>query len=335
MSRVLTMRTGRIEVRDYLDSSYGEDLSRDVLAGMSAPRKRLPSKYFYDALGSRLFEKICSLPEYYQTRTEMSILRKFAPCIMGALRGGDLVELGSGANWKIRTLLDAVGEDELPRIRYVPVDVSGSALLEASEELLELYEGIDVLGIVADFTKNLESIDTGRPKLILFLGSTIGNLDEEECGVFLRSLSTVMGPRDRCLIGMDMVKDRKLIEAAYNDSSGVTAEFNKNILNVVNRGLAADFDPDRFDHLAVFNEEKQQVEMHLRANREIKAEIRGLGVRVCLEKGETVHTEICRKFRRESAARMFHGAGLAISNWFADQRDWFSLVELRRAVPGR
>jgi L-histidine N-alpha-methyltransferase len=304
-----------------------KEMARDVAGGLSAPQKCIPSKYFYDAEGSRLFEEICLLPEYYQTRTEMAILDRFRHCIMGSFDGGDVVELGSGANWKIRRLLDTVDEEGLKRIRYVPVDVSRSALLEASEELLETYAGLTVYGIVADFTRAMDRLLNGRRKIISFFGSTIGNFSEEESRCFLANISKAMEPEDRFIIGLDMMKEKALLEAAYNDSSNVTALFNKNVLSVVNRMLRADFDCSHFDHVAFFNEEKEQVEMHLRASRDVEAEIRQLGMRIRIAEGETIHTEICRKFSRESALRMFEGAGLAVRNWYSDEREWFSLVE--------
>jgi L-histidine N-alpha-methyltransferase len=294
----------RVTILDRRGGDGLREMARDVAAGLSSPQKGIPSKYFYDAEGSRLFEEICLLPEYYQTRTEMAILERFRDCIMGDFDGGDLMELGSGANWKIRRLLDALDEEKLSRTRYVPVDVSRSALLEASEELLERYGGLTVFGIVADFTRAVDSLLNGRRKIIPFFGSTIGNFSEEENRCFLDTVSRAMGPEDRFLVGLDMMKDRDLLEGAYNDSSNVTASFNKNILSVVNRMLLA--------------------------NRDVEAEIKNLGMRIRIEDGETIHTEICRKFSRESAVRMFEGAGFAVRNWYSDEGEWFSLVELVR-----
>lgn len=328
MKSKTSRRKTRMEVRNLLETSFKEEIENDLREGLSAPRKSIPSKYFYDTRGSRLFERICLLSEYYQTRTELSLLNKHSSRIMTSFEEGDLVELGSGANWKIRRLLDAVEEPEQAKIRYVPVDVSEAALVSASDELLQLYSTLEVLGFVADFTKQMGVISTGRSKLILFLGSTIGNLSPEECRYFLQKVAAVMEPDDRCLIGLDMIKEKETLEDAYNDSLGVTSQFNKNILNVVNRELQGDFNLSHFDHLAFFNEEEEQVEMHLRANRRTTAEIRDLPLTVELEKGETIQTEICRKFERKSAERMFSRAGLEVTNWFTDPRAWFALSEL-------
>jgi L-histidine N-alpha-methyltransferase len=201
----------------------------------------------------------------------------------------------------------------------------------ASRELLDRYKGLRVLGIVADFTRQMDVISEERPKIIVFLGSTMGNFDDEESHGLLRSIAGRMKHGDRCIVGLDMVKEKGIIEKAYNDAGGVTSEFNKNVLSVINRELGANFDPSGFDHLAFFNEERECVEMHLRANRKVRAEIMDVGLVVEFAEGETIHTERCRKFRRESAERMFARAGLAVTNWYADPRGWFSLVE---SAPG-
>lgn len=319
----------RIEVLNHLDNTYRSEMVEDILRGLTASKKKIPSKYFYDARGSQLFGEICELPEYYLTRTEISILEHCAPEVMSSFKKGDLVELGSGANYKIRMLLDVVDASTLQNLRYVPVDVSETALISASGELLKVYPALKVLGIVADFTRHTEVIPQDQPKLIVFFGSTLGNFDEKEGVDFLQHISGVMKQGDRLLIGFDMLKTKKTLEAAYNDSQGITSEFNKNILMVLNRELDADFDPSCFDHKAFFNEEKEQVEMHLQANRRVLAKINDLGLKVELEEGETIHTEISRKFSRENAEDMAFRAGFIITQWFSDPKEWFSLAELR------
>lgn len=329
MSDNFIYKSGCINVRNFMNDTYRSEIRKDILHGLTASQKFIPSKYFYDARGSQLFEEICVLPEYYPTRTEMSILKHGAPDIMSSFQNGDLVELGSGANWKIRMLLDAADESKLPTLRYVPVDVSETTLIAASEELLEIYPELEVLGIVADFTRHMDVIPHDRPKLIVFFGSTIGNFNEEESITFLRRVSNSMKPGDRFLMGLDMLKPKKTLEEAYNDSQGITSEFNKNVLSVLNRELNANFNLSYFDHIAFFDEEKEQVEMHLRANRNVLVEISDLELIVELEKGETIHTEICRKFSRASAEQMVCEAGLIITQWFSDAKEWFSLAELR------
>jgi L-histidine N-alpha-methyltransferase len=324
------MKSSKIDIKNHLHSSFHHEIRKDILKGLTSQKKSIPSKYFYDERGSRLFEEICCLPEYYPTRTEMIIIRRFAPEIMNSLPEGDIVELGSGANWKIRAFLNAVECSKLSYLRYVQVDVSEAAIIESSKELLELYPELETLGIVADFTKDIDAIRRDRPTLILFLGSTIGNFSRELQRQFLKAVADSMKREDRFLLGMDMMKSRDVLEAAYNDSQGITAEFNMNILRVLNRELNADFNMEHFDHLAFFNEEKKQVEMHLLANRGVSVKIQELGVQVELEKGETIHTEVCRKFSRTSAEQMAGLSGLVITRWFSDPREWFALVEMRR-----
>ena len=320
----------RFEIRNYVADSFYHELSQDVFTGLTAEQKFIPCKYFYDERGSSLYGQICKLPEYYLTRTELSILKEKSEAIMEPFENGDLVELGSGANWKIRKLIDAANDPQGANLRYVPVDVSESALVAASEDLLNKYAKLRVLGMVADFTRHMEVIPSDFSRLIIIFGSTIGNLKEAESQQFLQNVANSMKPEDRFLIGLDMVKPKNILEAAYNDSQGVTREFNKNILQTINRELHADFDPSVFEHLAFYNEEKEQVELHLQSKQRTSVEIMDLNLAVTFEEGETIHTEICRKFSEESAQKMFSEAGLTVEQWFTDPKGWFSLVELVR-----
>lgn len=319
---------GSIEITDCMGATFHRDISSDIFRGLTSPWKFIPSKYFYDAKGSRLFEHICDLSEYYQTRTELSILRNNASSIMRGFDRGCLIELGSGANWKISALLDAAMRSGSADISYMPIDVSESAIFKASRDLTQRYPCLKVTGMIADFTRHMDAIPAGRDRLFLFFGSTIGNFDENERSVLLKNVAGRMSPGDRFLVGIDMIKDARILERAYNDSQGVTAKFNKNILNVINRELNADFNTSDFDHVAFFNKEKEHVEMHLRANRAISAFISVLALNVEVQEGETIHTEICKKFSRESAEAMAHEAGLTIGRWFSDPEEWFSLIEL-------
>ena len=327
----LSQQNNRLQILNCLLEDDRQETGREIIQGMTQPQKRLPSKYFYDAHGSWLFERICDLPEYYLTRTELAILMENAPDIMAFFSGsfGDLVELGSGSSRKIKILLDAVDGPGLHRIRYVPVDISESALYEASQELLCIRHDLDILGIIADFNRHLEVLPKGR-KLITFLGSTIGNFHSSERIAFLRGVAKVMNPEDSFLLGLDMLKPVDLIEAAYNDNQGVTAEFNKNILRNLNRSLNADFNIADFEHQAIFVKEKERVEMHLRATRETSARIADLDLTVLCRNGETIHTEICKKFSRDQAHRDFQRAGLVATRWFTDPQGWFSLVMLKK-----
>ena len=331
MSHPATVNTGKskrrlVETLNYLDGKYKNDIAREIREGLSASQKYIPCKYFYDTRGSKLFEEICQLPEYYPTRTEISILRDIAPELMRTVAHKDLVELGAGANLKIRILLNAVGKSSRATLRYIPIDISQSAVIGASHGLLERYPELQVLGIIADFTSQLDVIPTERTLMFFFLGSTIGNMEQDEAISFLQSISENMKPDDGLLVGFDMVKTRETVEAAYNDSKEVTAEFNKNILNVLNNELNANFNPSHFDHLAFFNEDCNRIEMHLRANRDISVKLNAIDLETEFKKGETIHTENSRKFTKKSIEDIASRAGLSIQNWYSDPAGWFSLV---------
>jgi len=228
-------------------------------------------------------------------------------------------------------LLDAAGPSKLSDLRYIPVDVSESALTEASEELLRLYPGLEVLGIVADFTMHMEAVPRDRKRLIFFLGSTIGNFNEKMREKFLTLVTETMNDGDSFLVGFDMLKPKATIEAAYNDARGVTSEFNKNILRVINRELNADFKPSHFDHVAFFNNDRDRIEMHLRANRNTVVNIDDLELELKIVKDETIHTENSCKFSRDGVKQLVKKSGLDIKNWYSDKKGWFSLTELSLA----
>jgi L-histidine Nalpha-methyltransferase len=318
------------------DLHHGRDvrrrMERDLRAGLSAIRKQIPCKYLYDAHGSELFERICATPEYYPTRTEVAILEQSGADLMNFLgpQGGDLVELGSGSNLKIRKLLEAVESARRRRIRYVPVDISEACLLQATEELSGLHADVQIKGIVADFTCSLEMLAGSRRKMILFLGSTIGNFSADECAAFLEKVAAVMDRTDYLAIGLDMLKSIPMIESAYNDSAGVTAAFNLNLLRRLNREWGANFVLDAFEHVALFNHRSACIEMHLRAKQDMSVYLAQLGMGITLRQGETIRTEICRKFSRRSATEQFRAAGLRPVRWFTDPRQWFSVAVLQK-----
>ncbi|MEJ2695054.1 MAG: L-histidine N(alpha)-methyltransferase [Candidatus Sulfobium sp.] len=324
----ITSVTDRIEVTKLLSDAMEDEIRGEIRKGLTAEQKSLPSKYFYDARGSELFREICRLPEYYQTRTELAILKGCAGSIIQNYREADIIELGSGEDLKIRTLLDAAFDSPGADICYIPVDVSEAALLESAKELCRTYPELRVAGIVADFTKHLELLPRRRKRLFLFFGSTIGNFAEERRIEFLGRMARQMEAEDRFILGIDMIKPVEILEGAYNDSRGVTAKFNKNILNVMNRRLNADFDTGSFEHLAFYNADEERVEMHLRARCSLLVEIGDLGLWVNLHEGETIRTEVCKKFSTSSAAAMAEDAGMRIEGWHSDPEGWFSLLEL-------
>ncbi|MFF3729124.1 L-histidine N(alpha)-methyltransferase [Streptomyces sp. NPDC002476] len=296
-------------------------LRADVLHGLTRYPKTLPPKWFYDAHGSELFEEITRLPEYYPTRAEREILIDRAEEIARVSGARTVIELGSGSSDKTRHLLDA-----LPGLHsYVPVDVSESALRGAAESLLAQRPGLSVHALIADFTGGLALPGTPGPRLVAFLGGTIGNLLPDERAVFLRSVRSLLSPGDALLLGTDLVKDEKVLVAAYDDAAGVTAEFDKNVLRVVNRELGADFDPADFEHVALWDPEREWIEMRLRARSTLTVKIPALGLVVPFEADEEMRTEVSAKFREDGVRAELAGAGLRLDQWWTDSGERFAL----------
>jgi len=289
-------------------------LASDVRRGLTARPKRLPPKYFYDDRGSELFDAICDLPEYYLTRTEHALLRRVAPAIIAAVEPSHLIELGSGASRKTRVLLDALQRSQ-PRPVYVPIDVSGGMLQQSATALRAAYPRLRVYGLVADFEEGLPPLPVGRRRLVAYLGSSIGNFEPPADQRLLRAIASRLQPGDALLLGVDLVKATATLEAAYDDAAGLTAEFNRNILRVINRELGADFDPDRFEHVAFYNAEAAQVEMHLRASEAHAVSIPALDLVVSFEAGETIHTECSRKFTRDVVETLLASSGFRLERW--------------------
>ena len=300
-----------------------------LAAALAETPRRIPSRYFYDRRGSELFERITKLPEYYPTRTERRLLLDVAEEIARSTRAEELVELGSGAASKTRILLDAM--DRAGNLRtYVPLDVSESMVRRSASELAAAYPELKVHGLVADFHHHLDHIPPGEPRLVIFLGSTIGNLRPDEAVSFLRGIAAPMAPGDFFLLGVDLVKDSKVLEAAYNDSAGVTAEFNRNILRVVNRVAGGDFVPERFAHRAFFDPANRWIEMRLVAEEDQAVSLAGLGTTVELRAGEEILTEISCKYERPRVERMLAAGGFALDRWFTDPKRLFALALARR-----
>ncbi|MFD7614567.1 L-histidine N(alpha)-methyltransferase [Streptomyces sp. NPDC059828] len=303
------------------DDAAGAALRADVLRGLTRTPKELPPKWFYDARGSELFEDITRLPEYYPTRAEREILIDRADEIAAVTGARTLVELGSGSSEKTRHLLEA-----LTGLRsYVPVDVSESALKGAADALLREHPALDIHAMTADFTQALELPATPGPRLVAFLGGTIGNLLPGERDAFLRAVRSMLSPGDALLLGTDLVKEEDVLVAAYDDTAGVTAEFNRNVLAVIDRELGADFDPDAFAHVALWNREEEWVEMRLRARQALKVTIRALDLVVPFEAGEDIRTEVSAKFRQEGVRTELADAGLKLSEWWTDSAGRFAL----------
>jgi len=304
-----------------------ESLRADAYGGLTSEPKALPPKWFYDAQGSALFEKITELREYYPTRAEREILQAHAASIAAVTRTRTLVELGSGSSEKTRLLLDALAAAGTLRC-YVPVDVSEPALVAAANALSAEYPGLDVRAVVSDFEEHLgfpADGDAPAPRLVAFLGSTIGNLLPDQRAAFLAQVRAALRPGDFVLLGTDLVKDPATLVAAYDDDSGVTAAFNKNVLTVLNAELGADFDPDEFEHVAVWDAEAEWIEMRLRSLTDQTVHLPAIGLTVRFATGEEMRTEVSAKFRRSGVQAELAAAGLALRSWWTDSAAQFGL----------
>jgi L-histidine N-alpha-methyltransferase len=304
-------------------------LRNDVRAGLAGPLKSLPPKWFYDAVGSDLFERITELPEYYPTRAEREVLRARAAEIADATLARALVELGSGSSDKTRTLLDALRDNGTLR-QFVPMDVSESALRAAADTIVGEYPGLSVHAVVGDFTEHLALLPGDGPRMIAFLGGTIGNLLPAERAKFFGSIREVLEPGEWLLLGTDLVKDPGVLVPAYDDAQGVTAEFNLNVLRVVNRELDADFDPESFAHVAVWDDVNEWIEMRLRALRPMHVRLPGAGIEIDFAEGEEMRTEISAKFRHDRVSAELADAGFELAHWWTDEAQRFA-VSLSRA----
>jgi L-histidine N-alpha-methyltransferase len=310
--------------RHLTDEDLEASLREDVRAGLTATPKALPPKYFYDDRGSELFEEITRLEEYYPTRAERAILTARADEIADLTKARTLVELGSGSSEKTHLLLRAL-RDAGTLHTYVPVDVSDGALKAAVPGLVASYPGLAVHGIVADFEKHLDRLPTDGPRLVAFLGGTIGNFEPVHRARFLAAVGAQLLPGDALLLGTDLVKDPARLVRAYDDAAGVTAEFDKNVLRVVNARLGGTFDVDAFEHVAVWDAEAEWIEMRLRAREAQRVEVRALDLAVDFAAGEEMRTEISAKFRKEKVAAELEAAGLRLAAWWTDEPGDFAL----------
>jgi L-histidine N-alpha-methyltransferase len=306
----------------FLDASLRADARR----GLTATPKSLPPKWFYDAEGSALFEKITGLPEYYPTRAERSILDLASPSIAALSGASTLVELGSGSSEKTRLLLSALRAAGTLR-SYVMIDVSEAALLGAGAALTSEYPGLEVHAVVSDFEADLglDGAPADGPRLVAFLGSTIGNMAPAQRSAFLARIRSQLRPGDSFLLGTDLVKDPATLVAAYDDTAGVTAAFNKNVLSVLNTALGADFDLDAFEHVATWDADAEWIEMRLRSTAAQSVRVPALDLTVDFASGEEMRTEISAKFRRSGVASELAAAGLEMRSWWTDPAGQFGL----------
>lgn len=305
-------------------------LAEEVLSGLSLAPKRLPPKLFYDEHGSHLFEQITELPEYYVTRTERAIFEEYATQIVSQAGSNlTLVELGAGSASKTRLLVEALARRQL-LVSFYPVDVSASALKAAVSTLNGHIRNLRVHPIVSDYSKHMPLLSLPGQKLVLFIGSTIGNFETEEAIHFLQRIHDSLRPGDALLLGFDMVKSPKRLYAAYNDAQGVTADFNKNVLARINRELGGQFDLEAFRHVALWNPGMSRIEMHLESCVEQKVWIRDLGKVFGFAEGERIHTENSYKFTPASIANLLRQGGFDVERSWTDSHRWFSTVLGRR-----
>jgi L-histidine N-alpha-methyltransferase len=305
-------------------------MADEIRAGLSSDPPEIPCKYFYDDAGSRLFDEITRLPEYYQTRTEERILEARAAGVVGRFRPGELVELGPGTSRKTRILLEAAARVGSLKT-CVLFDINERVLEESIGVLSSALPGVEVRGVVGDFATDLGAIGpSSERRLVVFLGGTIGNLHPPDVPAFFSRLAAVLQEGDGFLLGVDLVKDPARLHAAYNDAAGVTARFNRNILKVVNEALDGDFDPAAFEHVAFYDAGNAWIEMRLRAMRPMRVSIRGAGIERAFDAGDEIRTEISCKYTRGSLSALLPGTGLRLLDWLTDEEGLFALAVLER-----
>lgn len=313
-----------IAIENYLDAEKENSHVHEILKGLLANNKYISSKFFYDKKGSELFEEITKLKEYYPTRTEKTILKNsIAPHIFTNLKNVKIIELGSGDCSKISILLSSLKKANIETVTYTPVDVSETALEKSVLTLVETFPGINIEGVVADFLNQFDYLKSEQKKIICFLGSTIGNLTKNEADGFIKNIASKMNIGDMLILGADMVKDIDIMEAAYNDSEHVTAQFNKNIVNAVNRILGTYFSPSHFEHKAFYNKHKQRIEMHLNCLNSYSCSVNGSQINIL--KGESIHTENSHKYTTDKLQSFAAKSGLNINEIYTDEKKYFSV----------
>jgi len=321
---------GKFELINFLPKIGVNNVRDEIILGLKSKNKYISPKFFYDELGSELFEKITQLYEYYPTRTEQSILSSIVSKLDLDYSNLNIIELGSGDCSKIRLLLNQIPENKISTINYYPVDISQSAISKASEELIYEFPAINIHGIVADFINQLNLIPKTGNRLFCFFGSTIGNLNIRERQTFIELLGNELQVGDSFLLGMDMVKETSILESAYNDAQQLTADFNKNVLNVVNDLVGTDFNKDDFEHFAFYNKAKNRIEMHLKAFTDIEISVNSISEIIQIKKGETIHTENPHKFTSDDINTIAEWGNFNLKNKFTDDNNLFSLVHFRK-----
>ena len=317
----------RLHVLNLMGDRALETAGQDVVEGLRSDPKSLPPKYFYDQRGSELFEQICELPEYYPTRTETAILQEYSGAIAQITGPCEMVELGSGSSTKSRILLDAYEKAGYP-LRYLPVDVSDTMLVESAKKLLDEYSELSVEAIASTYEPALKALPLKQlpARMIAFIGSTIGNLQPEECEIFLERISETLEEGDYFLLGLDLQKETAVLESAYNDAQGVTAAFNLNMLRHLNRQYKGDFDLDSFKHVALYNSQANQIEMSIESLREQSVTLEALDLTVKFAEKERILSEISRKFDLKEIEQVLSSHRLKVLESYTDVNKWFGLL---------
>lgn len=320
----------RISITNLLQEIGPDEVIREIIAGLRAKQKTISSKYFYNRVGSILFEEITRLEEYYPTRTEKSILKKIAPDLMKQYGEFEIIELGPGDNSKVSILLSAAKDLNQSAMRYLPLDISQAALSVSAAELVRIYPNLHVEGYAVDFLSQFGAIQREHPAIVCFFGSTIGNFEWEASLELLRNLSGKMKRGDVLLLGMDLVKPAHVLHAAYNDAGGLTEAFNKNILNSVNDLIKSDFNADDFEHLAFYNKKKTRIEMHLVARRDLNIHSAYIREDILFKKGETIHTENSHKYNSRHIREIIKATGFQLNQTHTDEKGWFAVTEFQK-----
>ena len=320
----------RISITNLLQEIGPEEVIEEIVSGLQAQQKTISSKYFYNREGSLLFEEITRLDVYYPTRTEKNILKQISPGLMEQYGSYEIIELGPGDHSKIAILLHAATGMNLPSMRYLPLDISQPALRNSAEELVSAFPNLHIEGYAVDFISQFESVQREQPALICFFGGTIGNFEWDDALELLRNISGQMKAGDVLLLGMDMIKSKPVLHAAYNDARGITAAFNKNILNSVNDLIESDFQQASFDHIAFYNESMSRIEMHLVANLDICVHSPYFKEDLFLKKGDFIHTENSHKYNTGHIQEIVEYTGLKLIKAHTDDQGWFSISEFHK-----
>ena len=320
----------QVAVENHFTETEFDGHRKEIIKGLTAPVKHISSKFLYDDRGSELFEKITHLPEYYPPKLEIKLLKESGIQLAEKLKDIDIVELGSGDCSKISVLLESIPPSKRKSICYLPFDISQQAVEKSSNMLSDMFPAINIKGMVADFHTQLDIIPRRKNRLFCFFGSTLGNFSRQEATEFITRLSNTMEKGDMLLMGLDMVKDKKILKKAYNDSQNITAQFNLNILNVVNNYIETKFEPDDFEHIAFYNNKLSRIEMHLKAKKDMVMSSPWSAQKITIKKEETIHTENSHKFTNEIIHSLAHKAGLKIQNIVTDSNNWFSIVQIAK-----